>query len=78
MNAGVVSLAAIKIACASEVCRQTEVPFGRALDLVQLHFPKGSSDVPGSFAEVDLARDNGLLAPEIYKQVMAVFYSRMK
>jgi len=39
---------------------------------------EGPPYVPGSFAEVDLARDKGLLAPEVYNQVMAVFYRRMK
>jgi hypothetical protein len=36
----------------------------------------GPPFVPGSFAEVELARDNGLLDPDIYEQVLHVFYSR--
>jgi hypothetical protein len=37
----------------------------------------GPPYVPGSFAEVDLARDNGFLDPEVYEKVLKVFYSRM-
>jgi hypothetical protein len=37
----------------------------------------GPPYVPGSFAEVDLARDNGLLDPEVYEKVLHVFYQRM-
>jgi len=37
----------------------------------------GPPYVPGSFAEVDLARDKGLLDPEIYNKVLKVFYQRM-
>lgn len=36
----------------------------------------GKPYVPGSFAEVDLARDNGLLDSELYEKVLEVFYSR--
>jgi hypothetical protein len=37
----------------------------------------GPPYVPGSFAEVDLARDSGLLDPEVYEKVLRVFYKRM-
>jgi hypothetical protein len=30
--------------------------------------------VPGSFAEVELARDRGLLDRDVYEKVLAVFY----
>jgi hypothetical protein len=52
MTAGVVAVAAVKIACASEVCRQTEISLGRALDLVQHHFPSDDTDVPDTSRDV--------------------------
>lgn len=39
---------------------------------------EGPPYVPGSFAEVDLARDKGLLDAEVYNNVLKVFYRRMK
>ena len=37
----------------------------------------GPPYVPGSFAEVDRARDKGLLDAEVYEKVLHVFYHRM-
>jgi hypothetical protein len=34
-------------------------------------------NTPGSFEEVEHARDTGLLDPEVYEKVLKVFYSRM-
>ena len=37
----------------------------------------GPPYVPGSFAEVDRARDKGLLDAEVYEKVLKVLYQRM-